>query len=165
MTTAITLGLGGLGGGAALAAAGLATAGAVGLGLAAAGAFRRGGRRRGGRRGGRRHGRDVEEESESEVLQRVLSLIRQQDVTGCGMRLVCELAGIAEEDLDEEQMAILNLVEPRIKPGEGVLPPGGFGDYKIAKTMGQTHENCSTSFPLCSLNGNQLMEVVNSYVL
>ncbi|KAK7068905.1 hypothetical protein SK128_012584 [Halocaridina rubra] len=163
MATVTGIGLGGL----ALAAA---AAGAVGLGLAGAAALLGGrGRRRGG--GGRRryHGRGKRQapprqESEDTVIERVLDLIRQQDITGCGMRLVCELAGIREEELNEEQQAILNLVGPVTKPGEGLLPPGGARDFKEARFLGFTEGKCQESFPLCPLNGTQLMELIDAFV-
>ncbi|XP_066959360.1 uncharacterized protein [Macrobrachium rosenbergii] len=157
-----------VGTGAAVAAGvAAAAAGAVGLGLLGAAALSRRGGGRFGRRGGRnRFGRQAQKQvEESNALERALDLIRQQDVTGCGMRLVCELAGLREENLTEEEKAILDIVEPRPKAGEGVLPSSsGAVDYKIAKELGHRHADCSLTFPLCSFNGTQLMNIVDGYL-
>ncbi|XP_037788438.1 uncharacterized protein LOC119583805 [Penaeus monodon] len=113
MTTTVTTGvLAGTAGGAGLA--GLAVAGAVGLGVLglAALASRGGGRRnRGGRRKGHRRGRRSSvEDADDWRMQNALELVRAEDVTGCGMRLVCELASQEEEDLVQEELAILALL-------------------------------------------------------
>ncbi|KAK7068904.1 hypothetical protein SK128_012583 [Halocaridina rubra] len=162
MTTVTTIGIGGLGL-AGLAAAGAAAAGAIGLAAIAGRVF-------GGGRRGRRRGREVQDNNvpEAEILERTLTLIRQQDITGCGLRLVCELAGLNEEELDEEQKAILSLVDMandhRHTPGEGILPSLGATDYKAARTVGIMQGDCGTSFPMCSLNGTELMQVIGHYL-
>ncbi|KAK7075135.1 hypothetical protein SK128_009533 [Halocaridina rubra] len=171
-TTTITLGTLGAGGLAAALAGGAALAGAIGLGVAGIAALvhkkegnrgYRGGKRRGhGGHGHYRGKRSVEDESAA--LQNLLQVIRAEDVTGCGMKLVCELAGLREEALMEEELAILDLVGPVVRPGEGLLPPGGAGDYKAAKMYGLQQGNCSQAFPLCPLNGTELMGAVMNYL-
>ncbi|XP_042203352.1 uncharacterized protein LOC121853348 [Homarus americanus] len=154
------------------AAAGVAVAGAVGLGLLGLAAGSRGGRRRGGRRrqgNFRRFGREAGEEvrqqqEEQEALERTLELIRVEDVTGCGLRLMCELAATPSETLLQEQMAILNLVGPSVRPGEGLLPPGATGDYLAAKSLGAAGGDCGLAFPECPLGGTQLMDQVMAYL-
>ncbi|XP_042877382.1 uncharacterized protein LOC122256633 [Penaeus japonicus] len=166
MTTTVTTGvLAGTAGGAGLA--GLAVAGAVGLGVLglAALASRGGGRRnRGGKR--RHRGRRSNVEAEEDWrMQNALELVRAEDVTGCGMRLVCELATQEEEDLVQEELAILAMLGPDVKPGEGVLPPGGArGAYLQARTFGGRGGDCGAAFPMCPLNGTQLMDTVMAYL-
>ncbi|XP_037788427.1 uncharacterized protein LOC119583796 [Penaeus monodon] len=168
MTTTVTTGvLAGTAGGAGLA--GLAVAGAVGLGVLglAALASRGGGRRnRGGRRKGHRRGRRSSvEDADDWRMQNALELVRAEDVTGCGMRLVCELASQEEEDLVQEELAILALLGPYVKPGEGVLPPGGArGEYLQARSFGGRGGDCGAAFPMCALNGTQLMDTVMAYL-
>ncbi|XP_047477322.1 uncharacterized protein LOC125030948 [Penaeus chinensis] len=168
MTTTITTGvLAGTAGGAGLA--GLAVAGAVGLGVlgVAALASRGGGRRnRGGRRNGHRRGRrSTVEDDDDWRMQNALELVRAEDVTGCGMRLVCELASQEEEDLVQEELAILALLGPDVKPGEGVLPPGGArGEYLQARSFGGRGGDCGAAFPMCPHNGTQLMDTVMAYL-
>lgn len=98
-------------------------------------------------------------------MQNALELVRAEDVTGCGMRLVCELAGQEEEDLVQEELAILALLGPDVKPGEGVLPPGGArGEYLQARNFGAQGGDCGAAFPMCPLNGSQLMDTVMAYL-
>ncbi|KAK7075136.1 hypothetical protein SK128_009534 [Halocaridina rubra] len=110
----------------------------------------------------RRKKRSADEESAA--VTNLLQVIRNEDVTGCGLKLVCELAGMREEELYEEEIAILNLVGPVVPPGHGLLPPGGAGDYKIARLFGQQHGDCSLAFPLCPFNGTELMGALMSFL-
>ncbi|XP_069979348.1 uncharacterized protein [Penaeus vannamei] len=166
MTTTVTTGVvAGTAGGAGLA--GLAVAGAVGLGvlglaaLASRGAGRGSG---GGRNKGYRRGRRSVDDA-GRRMQNALELVRAEDVTGCGMRLVCELAGQEEEDLVQEELAILALLGPDVTPGEGVLPPGGArGEYLQARSFGGRGGDCGAAFPMCPLNGSQLMDTVMAYL-
>ena len=50
-----------------------------------------------------------EEEEENDNLENFLEVVRRQDVTGCGLRLVCELAQERGE-LYPEHEAILDIV-------------------------------------------------------
>ncbi|XP_064088314.1 uncharacterized protein LOC135202784 [Macrobrachium nipponense] len=160
--TTITLGIGSVAAAGAVAAV---AAGAVGLGLAAVanlfgernrhyyhGVYR-------GRRQAQEPDEEVEEgksgtgeEDESVALERLLDLIRSQDVTGCGLRLMCDLANRNENELDALRLGILNLVEPLPKPGEGILPSGGAGDYKMSRFHGQSGEDCFSLYPSCPLS-------------
>ncbi|KAK3870078.1 hypothetical protein Pcinc_024660 [Petrolisthes cinctipes] len=102
-------------GGAGLVAA-AAVAGAVGLGLAGLAALGGRGRRRRRKGGRKRYGRDVTttagaEEDERAALMRLLEVIREEDVSGCGRRLMCELAASDPTQLEEEHLAILDLLE------------------------------------------------------
>lgn len=105
----------GLVGGAGVAAA-AAVAGAVGLGLLAlAGLGRRSSSRR--RSGYRKHGRYGREVPAAEAqiqeqadLENLLEDVWRQDETGCGRRLLCELAKEDEEELSQEELDILSLV-------------------------------------------------------
>nr|XP_053644746.1 uncharacterized protein LOC128697213 [Cherax quadricarinatus]XP_053644747.1 uncharacterized protein LOC128697213 [Cherax quadricarinatus] len=173
----------GAGGAAAAAAAAIAAAGAVGLGaLGVAALSRRRSRSRGHRNtyggyrntyGGSRHrrsgrrrhrnryGRNVEKEPQVE-LEEALNKIRKTDVTGCGLRLVCDLA--ATDRLSVEELAILQLIGPTVKPGEGLLPPGASGEYKQAKWYGESGGDCHEAFPDCPYNGTQLMNIVMDYL-
>lgn len=105
------------------------------------------------------------DDAEDWRMQNALELVRAEDVTGCGMRLVCELAGQEEEDLVQEELAILALLGPDVKPGEGVLPPGGArGEYLQARSFGGRGGDCGAAFPMCPLNGSQLMDTVMAYL-
>ncbi|XP_071531481.1 uncharacterized protein [Panulirus ornatus] len=142
---------------------GLAVAGAVGLGVAA---LARRGRRRGGfrRRGHRRFGREVAQEDDQAALNRLLALVRQEDATGCGLRLMCELAANPDHQLPQEAREILSLVGSPVKPGEGVLPPGGAGDYLEAKSVGYFGGDCVQTYPLCPQDGAQLLGSVMAHL-
>lgn len=71
-------------------------------------AFNRRSRLRNGRRYHRRYYRSTSEDSPT--LEHVMEGIRKQDVSGCGLRLVCELASRTHHDLAMEEWAILDLV-------------------------------------------------------
>ena len=97
-----------IGAGAAAAAVGSAlAAGALGLALLARG-HRGGGRRKNRHHGYSRHGRSVAEEQQQ--IEKFLEEIRIKDVSGCGKRLVCELAAKDPELLTQEQDNILDTV-------------------------------------------------------
>ncbi|XP_037782935.1 uncharacterized protein LOC119579263 [Penaeus monodon] len=184
MTTTTTVAVGGLG----LGLGAAALAGAVGLGLAAAAAAAFGGRNRGGNKGGYRghhgggyghhgggyghhggyggyHRRRRSVEEDSEALDNLMALIRQEDVTGCGMRLMCELGAAPEDELTVEELSILHLVGPIVKPGEGVLPSGSAtSQYRNAKDFGREGGECAKAFPMCPLDRAQLMDTVMNYL-
>ncbi|XP_042882275.1 uncharacterized protein LOC122259513, partial [Penaeus japonicus] len=94
---------------AAVAASGIAAAfvvGAVGLGIASVARTLANIRFR--RRHHFRYGRSIREDSAA--LERTMALIRKEDVTGCGMRLVCELGALPAHRRDAHGDAILELV-------------------------------------------------------
>ncbi|XP_071531596.1 uncharacterized protein [Panulirus ornatus] len=162
MTTYVTIG--------ALSAsyAAAAVAGAVGLGVAGLAIGRSLRRDRdhggyGGQRGGY-HRRRRSEKEESAALENLMELIREEDVTGCGKRLVCELAAADDQRLTVEELSILNLVGPAVKPGEGLLPKGATWEYRAARGFGQTSGDCGQAFPMCALNGTQLMDTVMAFL-
>ena len=135
MTTTTTLLAGGLLGPSIAAAA---LAGALGLGLAAHVLRGRGGRDNDNRykhNGGydsyshsgyhdsgyqdsgyghhgkrRRRRREIKSQSDDERLSQLLEVIRREDVTECGLRLVCDLASVPIEELTEDEIAILELI-------------------------------------------------------
>jgi len=99
-------------------------------------------------------------------LQETLEIIRQHDKAGCGKRLMCELAGMNQEELSIEELSILNLVSYN---GNSVLRGGAATsqaslEYLEARTRGQSGEYCGNVYPLCTLNGKQLMNIVNEYL-
>ncbi|KAK4324954.1 hypothetical protein Pmani_004443 [Petrolisthes manimaculis] len=160
-----------VGGGGLVAAA--AVAGAVGLGLAGvaalAGIGRKGRRRRKG--GRRRYGRDVTttgagaEEDERAALMRLLEVIKEEDVTGCGRRLMCELAASDPTQLEEEHLAILDLLEPVVRPGEGLLPPGSAAEeYVRARGVGESGGDCALAYPACPVPPSQLPQLILDYL-
>ncbi|XP_071531603.1 uncharacterized protein [Panulirus ornatus] len=100
----------------------------------------------------------------SRALERTMELIRREDVTGCGMRLLCELARLRQDHITGEEQAILDLVGPAIDPWSGVSPRGALQEYKTAKGFGEAGGDCGKVFSLCPLNGTQLMETVLGYV-
>lgn len=109
----------GLVGGAGVAAA-AAVAGAVGLGLLALAGIGRRSSRRSSRRSYRhknshRYGREApaaekQEQEQAAALENLLEDVRLQDETGCGRRLLCELAKEDEQELSQEEFDILSLV-------------------------------------------------------
>ncbi|XP_069979891.1 uncharacterized protein [Penaeus vannamei] len=178
----------GLGGsGAAAASASAAFSGAINLGLLSflggRGGFggRGGGGRRGGGRGGRRGGggggggggifftrfvRDVGEEEDEETHNRLLEVVSEQDESGCGKRLVCELAAAEAEDereLLEEELAILEFVGDLV-PGEDLRAQGAALDYKLAKAQGMEGRDCGLLYPSCIYNGTEIMTSVLAYL-
>lgn len=40
----------------------------------------------------------------------------------------------------------------------------GAMDYKVAKTIGQHNGNCHLNFPLCALNGTEILTIVDSFI-
>ncbi|XP_047477191.1 uncharacterized protein LOC125030899 [Penaeus chinensis] len=153
---------------AAVAASGIAAAfvvGAVGLGIASVARTLANIRFR--RRYHHRYGRSIREDAAA--LERTMALIRQEDVTGCGMRLVCELGARPARDRDAHGDAILELV--------GTLPPGsdlhalsaGEGvsalqEYRRARSLGERGHDCEKAFRFCPFNGTELMSAVVGYV-
>ncbi|XP_066959362.1 uncharacterized protein [Macrobrachium rosenbergii] len=169
MTTTTTFGVG-------IGAAALAGAASLGLAGLAVAAFH--GRRRRGRKGHRGHGyghhgghgygyhgrkrRSVEEEEETR--ERILELIREEDILDCGMRLVCELGGSDEDELSMEEIAILSLVGPVVRPGEGILPGTASAAYRIARTAGYSQTNCTELYSKCPVDSKNLVEAVMSFI-
>ncbi|CAL4100080.1 unnamed protein product [Meganyctiphanes norvegica] len=161
-TTTVAIGVGGLAAGAAvLGAIGL---GAAALGLLRSGSRRGGGRRRGGRRGGHRGRRQAQDQEETDRLERFLQVIRYEDVTGCALRLACELAGMEEDQMAIEELAIVNLLSPVTAPGQGLLPNSASADYKAALTAGSKGKNCAKEYPICPYNSTVLMNTVMNYL-
>ncbi|XP_068227492.1 uncharacterized protein [Palaemon carinicauda] len=168
VTTGVTIGVGSLAAGAAVAAAG-----AVGLGLlGVAHLFRRDNNKSYGNSHGHGHGygyghrhRRTAEEDEA-AISNILNLIRQEDITGCGLKFMCELARRerASEELALEELSVLSLVGTVVTPDEGPQPEGAVGEYTRAKALGMEGGNCSEAYPLCALNGTQLMETVMAYL-
>ncbi|XP_069979345.1 uncharacterized protein [Penaeus vannamei] len=162
----------GLVGGAGVAAA-AAVAGAVGLGLLALAGIGRRSSRRSSRRSYRhknshRYGREApaaEKQEQAAALENLLEDVRLQDETGCGRRLLCELAKEDEQELSQEEFDILSMVGPDVKPGEGLLPPfSATGEYARARAFGRKGGDCDAAFPLCPFNGSQLMDNVMAYL-
>ncbi|XP_068227504.1 uncharacterized protein [Palaemon carinicauda] len=158
-TTTVTIG-----------AAGLA-AGAVGLGVAGLAALlsRRGGNRKKQRKHHKktktthtRYGRGDDDGQDN--LERMMDLIRREDVTGCGLRLMCELAKEDPGDLIGEEMAILDLVGTPLLPGEDVRGLGALGEYREAKAVGLNQGSCGQTYFMCPLNGTQLMDTVMGFL-
>ncbi|XP_064115258.1 uncharacterized protein LOC135221408 [Macrobrachium nipponense] len=145
------------------AAASLATVvigGAVGIGLASIAAHFT--RRSGYGRHHYRYGRSAQDDSSA--LERTMNLIRQQDFSGCGLKLVCDLASMTDDQLASEEMSILSLVGTSIKPGEGLLPTSALQEYQAARGLGEYGYDCALAFPSCPLNSTQLIETVMSYL-
>ncbi|XP_066959364.1 uncharacterized protein [Macrobrachium rosenbergii] len=164
MTTyTIAIGSAGLAAGAAVA-----VAGAVGLGIAGVAALfsrRRGTKMKHKKQRKKtytRYGR--EDDDGQDNLKRMMELIRREDVTGCGLRLMCELAAENPRDLIDEEIAILELVGAPLTPGEDVRGLGALGEYREAKTVGLNHGSCGKTYFMCPLNGTQLMETVMGFL-
>ncbi|XP_047477920.1 probable H/ACA ribonucleoprotein complex subunit 1 [Penaeus chinensis] len=178
----------GLGGaGAAAASATAAFSGAVNLGLLSFGGGRGGfggfrggrgggfrgrgrGRGRGGFGGGglffSRFTRDVGEDEDEDTHGRLIEIISDQDESGCGKRLVCELAAAEAEDerqLLMEELAILEFVGD-IVPGEDLRAQGAALDYKLAKERGMEGRDCGLLYPSCIYNGTEIMTSVLAYL-
>ncbi|XP_042877371.1 probable H/ACA ribonucleoprotein complex subunit 1 [Penaeus japonicus] len=163
----------------ASAASASAVAGAISLGFAGLANFgggffggRGGGGRGGGRgrgrfnrrRGGRR-GREVGDNPQA-AHNRLMDVIAQEDETGCGKRLVCELAAVeAEEErqLLMEELAILEFVGD-ITPGEDLTSHASALEYKLAKRHGMEGRDCGFLYPSCIYNGTEIMSSVLAYL-
>ncbi|XP_042877374.1 uncharacterized protein LOC122256626 [Penaeus japonicus] len=105
------------------------------------------------------------QDEEWPALENLLHGVRQGHDVGCGRRLLCELAQEDEEALSLEELEILSLVGPDVTPGEGLLPPGGAsGEFARARAFGRDGGDCGAAFPLCPLNGTQLMDSVMAYL-
>ncbi|XP_064115257.1 uncharacterized protein LOC135221407 [Macrobrachium nipponense] len=165
MSTAIGLTIGS---GSIVAGAATAVAGAVGLGfLGVASIFRRRSRSRSKHRptgGYGRRRRRAAKNKKNVAIGNSLRLIRQEDVTGCGLKFMCELAKRDPTGLTVEELSVLNLVGPVVRPGEGLLPDRAIDDYRRAKALGQGGGSCSEAYPLCAFSGSQLMETVSGFL-
>ncbi|XP_037783693.1 uncharacterized protein LOC119579916 [Penaeus monodon] len=111
----------------------------------------------------RRYGRSIR--GDSAALERTMALIRQEDVTGCGMRLVCELGALPARHRGGHEDAILELVG-RVPPGSDLRAAGetALGQYRLSRALGEGGGDCARAFPLCPFNGTQLMQTVSGYV-
>ncbi|KAK4305702.1 hypothetical protein Pmani_022409 [Petrolisthes manimaculis] len=108
---------------------------------------------------------DDNDEGQRVHIENVLEMVKAQDVTGCGRRLVCELGSADPRRLTVEELSILNLVGDGVVPGEGVLPPGGAsGHFKTARGWGESGGDCGLAYHTCPLNGKQLMQLVMEYL-
>ncbi|KAK4308965.1 hypothetical protein Pmani_019384 [Petrolisthes manimaculis] len=142
-------------------------AGAIGMAIYGLAVYRRRraltrrSRNRNARRYNRRYYRSTSEDTPA--LERVMEGIRKQDVSGCGLRLVCELASRTHQDLAMEEWAILDLVGNGVKGGDGD-GDGALQQYKTARGVGEKGGNCGTSFPYCPLTGTQLMHSIMAYL-
>ena len=47
-------------------------------------------------------------------------------------------------------------------PGEGLIPPGGSGDYKIARGIGESGGRCDKVFYTCALGGQTLLNAIDN---
>ncbi|XP_042203351.1 uncharacterized protein LOC121853347 [Homarus americanus] len=93
----------------------------------------------------------------------LLELVRAQDVTGCGKKLVCELAAQPEDRLPDVARNVLNLVRSVVKPGEGLLPPGAAGEYLEAKNHGLLGLDCAQEYPVCPYDGQHLRNLMMTF--
>lgn len=162
MAATTTIGLTGLG---ALAFAGsgaLAAAGAAGLALLGRGGGG-GGRRRGGRGRGR-HGRSITPQEETNQVNQFLEEIKANDLSGCGRKLVCELAAKDPLDLNEEEAGILEAVGPAVVPGQGILPPEAVWDYREARGHGVLGESCTNLYNRCHMDASSIMVQANALI-
>ncbi|ROT62531.1 hypothetical protein C7M84_019618 [Penaeus vannamei] len=110
--------------------------------------------------------RDVGEEEDEETHNRLLEVVSEQDESGCGKRLVCELAAAEAEDereLLEEELAILEFVGDLV-PGEDLRAQGAALDYKLAKAQGMEGRDCGLLYPSCIYNGTEIMTSVLAYL-
>ncbi|KAF2359414.1 Protein of unknown function DM4/12 [Trinorchestia longiramus] len=114
------------------------------------------------RYGHKRRKREVvgNEQQRGEMLMQV---IRQQDTTGCGLKMVCQLAALDEDELAEEELAVMNLVQ-FVPPGESRLPTSGADDYHTALSMGRTGGNCTHVYASCPIDGIRIMDTVMAFL-
>ncbi|XP_042214160.1 uncharacterized protein LOC121860840 [Homarus americanus] len=141
-------------------------AGAVGLGIAGiAAAFSRrhyGGRPYSYRYRHRRYRRSPVQSKNN--LEKTMEIIRSEDVSGCGLRLMCEVAGLRNQHLTMEEKAILDLVGPGQMPRSGFTPKGALQEYKLAKGLGQSGGSCGQVYSTCPYSGAQLVHTVMGYL-
>ncbi|XP_053650768.1 uncharacterized protein [Cherax quadricarinatus] len=108
----------------------------------------------GGNALGRRGKRSIHEESAA--LENVMEEIRAQDVSGCGRRLVCELAATDLRRLTVQELSILNLVGPSVLPRKYLSSGAASGEYRAARGVGEAGLDCGQIFTTCPLSGSQL---------
>ncbi|XP_037783627.1 probable H/ACA ribonucleoprotein complex subunit 1-like protein [Penaeus monodon] len=113
-----------------------------------------------------RFARDVGKDEDEDTHGRLMEIISDQDESGCGKRLVCELAAAEAEDerqLLMEELAILEFVGD-IVPGEDLRAQGAALDYKLAKERGREGRDCGLLYPSCIYNGTEIMTSVLAYL-
>ncbi|XP_068227632.1 uncharacterized protein [Palaemon carinicauda] len=161
-TTAVTVGAAQVAGAVGLGIASLAAQALVGGIAGGIGGGRRGGK--GGRRGGSHHryGRGLKDERAA--LDNLMEMVFLQDGTGCGMKLVCDLAGKGEDELTDEDLNILALVGPAVAPGEGFLPTTGADVYRNARYIGESGAACDQVFKSCPVNGTEISAVTQKFL-
>ncbi|KAK7081587.1 hypothetical protein SK128_006589 [Halocaridina rubra] len=103
-------------------------------------------------------------EQEAEALENVLELIRQEDVSGCGLRLICQLGELPEEELTIEELSMLQLVGPPIQIEDSIPSNKASWDYRVARTIGYSGGDCGEAYPKCPLAGKQLINAVMEYI-
>ncbi|XP_064115266.1 uncharacterized protein LOC135221419 [Macrobrachium nipponense] len=158
-TTTVTIGAAQLAGAVGLGIASLAAQAIVGSVVGGRGGGRGGGSRRGSHN---RYGRDLKDEREA--LDNLLEMVFLQDGTGCGMKLVCDLAGKEEDELVGEDLNILALVGPGVPPGEGLLPKSGADVYRNARYIGETGAPCDKIFASCPMNGTEIRGITQKFL-
>lgn len=103
---------------------------------------------------------------DEDAHNRLLEVASEQDESGCGKRLVCELAAAEAEDereMLEEELAILEFVGDLV-PGEDLRAQGAALDYKLAKAQGMEGRDCGLLYPSCIYNGTEIMTSVLAYL-
>ncbi|XP_066988766.1 uncharacterized protein [Macrobrachium rosenbergii] len=158
-TTTVTIGAAQLAGAVGLGIASLAAQALVGTVVGGIGRGLGGGS---SRRSHNRYGRDLK--GEREALDNLLEMVFLQDGSGCGMKLVCDLAGKEEDELAQEDLNILALVGPGVAPGEDLLPKSGADVYRNARYIGRTGAPCDNIFASCPINGTEIKGITQKFL-
>ncbi|XP_076047496.1 uncharacterized protein LOC143029040 [Oratosquilla oratoria] len=108
---------------------------------------------------GRRRKRNIETFLADLQVQEAYTKVAAEDKEQCGLRLVCELAQKAPQDLAEDEAQIL-------LPFRGAGPSDGtsaYSAYDEAAWHGQLGHNCSQEYQLCSYTAQQVMAAYRKF--
>ncbi|XP_076050380.1 uncharacterized protein LOC143030962 [Oratosquilla oratoria] len=96
--------------------------------------------------------RSLADELENQVIEDIYTKITEMDTDQCGLRLVCELAQKAPNDLalDETQILLPYF-------GKGESDGSFFGSYDEAAWHGQSGHDCHARYALCPWAALDLM--------
>ncbi|KAF2359413.1 hypothetical protein FHG87_009823 [Trinorchestia longiramus] len=88
----------------------------------------------------------------------MMEVVRAQDASKCGLKLVCELASLNDEQLTYDHLAMLDLVGPSINPDNVLLPPeenldnlDARSQYRLARGVGANGYSCVKYYPSCPI--------------
>ncbi|XP_076044234.1 uncharacterized protein LOC143027109 [Oratosquilla oratoria] len=106
-----------------------------------------------------RRKRGIEDFVSNSEVKETYAHIASEDKDQCGLRLVCELAQKAPQDLAEDEVQIL-------LPYRGAGPSDGssiYNDYDEAAWHGQLGHSCSQQYQLCGFTAAEVMKAYRKH--